>query len=254
MPAEQKNDSERLSKAMYTELSKQEREQMVLNIAGSDDIDYIIKKLMQLEATLGGKRAKAEEAKAAGNEKEFYKDTLMEDIRDIKGSLKEWHNQKSSRVPSDVTKKYKIKKELINDVRDVRGNHEALKKIIDNSSKNKKNPLGPEEKKKWDKILIKFEGIIEDIQNELDGKEAAPVGGDPKSDNYIFEGKKQGRGQDSDSDEGYGDGDRDAEMGDLGKAKAKEWSGREAKLDEDLQDINGVLDEIAEMAQGNFIG
>jgi hypothetical protein len=43
-------------------------------------------------------------------------------------------------------------------------------------------------------------------------------------------------------------------MGDLGKAKAKEWSGREAKLDEDLQDINGVLDEIAEMAEGNFIG
>jgi hypothetical protein len=64
---------------------------MVLNIAGSDDLDWIIKKLMQLEASLGGKRAQQEEAKASGSEKEFLADQLHKDIKDIKGNLQHWH-------------------------------------------------------------------------------------------------------------------------------------------------------------------
>ena len=137
------------------------------------------------------------------------------------------------------------------DLKDCRCSHDSLKKLIQNSSKNKKKPLTPQEEKKWDKIIKKYDTIIEDLQNELDGKD--PVSRkDQKSDNYILEGKNGNKYHDDSSDGGYGDGDRDNEMGDLAKGKQKEWDEREARLDDDLRDINGVLDEIKDMALGIF--
>ena len=43
------------------------------------------------------------------------------------------------------------------DLKDCRCSHDSLKKLIQNSSKNKKKPLTPQEEKKWDKIIKKYD-------------------------------------------------------------------------------------------------
>lgn len=217
-------------------------------IAGSNDIDYIIRKLQEIEERLGGTKKTGKDKNA--DEFESTKTQVLELIYQIRGKMNELQKKKDNGKfrAADMAR---LRIEIQDQVKSVNDLVESLKRTLKTVQKNDKIPGFEKEAKA--KLVAKIEGVYLDLRDEIQGKTIVDRE-DPFQKNkqidadnrkLVFEasgfGGTRTRGQDFRTELGQLHEDENK--------KLDEWKLKDKQLDDKLEDINVLLDQIKEQAE-----
>lgn len=205
------------------------------SIAGSNDIKYIIKKLLDLEERLGGTQKQATGAKL--DEFEANCRRITENIYSIRSKQNELVKKKDKKGfrQVDLTR-LKIE---IND--GMRATHELLDSLKRILKSQKNNPKIPEfEKTSKAQLVAKLESLYQDMRDELEGKEVRDqtVDYDRKdaADKKLLFGNTPTRGDDFryQADQLHEDEEK----------QLQRWREMDQEMDNRLDDVIVLLDQI----------
>ena len=219
-----------------------------MSIAGSNDIDYIISKLAEIEEKLGGKK---KQKKGDGGSDEFdnSKTQVLENIYEIRGKMNEMQKKKDVQKfrAADMAR---LRIEIQDQMKSTHDLIESLKRTLKAVQKNPKIPEFEKENKA--KLVLKLENLYQDMRDEIQGKTV--VDRDNPIEVNANQEKRDRRelfGPPNTGSRSRGDDFR-TELGQLHEDedhKLQEWKKFDEKLDNKLEDINVLLDQIKDQAE-----
>lgn len=214
-----------------------------MSIGACNDINYILRRLMEIEERLGGSQKLAE---AKGDEFDKIRSTVLEKIYSVRGKMNEMAKKKQSGKArtADIVR---LRMEIQDDMGSSDQLLQSLKKILKNQQKNPK--ITQVEKDRKAELTAKLDSLYMDIRDEIEGKEVGKRERDiqeqknkeKEDQTMVFAGAKtKTREQDFRYEMSQLHQDEDE--------KLKEWKLFDQRLDGKLDDINILLDEIKEQA------
>ena len=213
-----------------------------MSIGACNDINFIIRRLLEVEEKLGGKK-KLEEGK--GDEFDRIRTTILENIHTIRQRQNELTKKKDA-GKSRTADLVRLRIEIQETMRSTDGLIEALKKILKTQQKNPK--IMQAEKDSKAQLCAKLETLYQDMRDEIEGKEVG------KRERQIEEMKDKEQADKADLT-GFGGVSRAQDFRHELKQlhededqKLKEWREFDNKLDSKLEDINILLDNIKDQA------
>lgn len=243
------SQADTIRKGIRSEMNKKEQDELLLNISGSTDIEFIIRKLTDLEKAQGGKRKEQMRAQKGGNELDYLKGELSDMVEEIKGKVQQWNTFKGKKDAQSISKRYTQQRDVQTGIKEANSKIKSFELMLNRQAKDKK--INDAQNNKWKGILNIYKSILGDFQDEIDGKDNVKEKGS-KTDNYVFTGAKKTKADDDGEDDyniynkdDYGS--EDEKDGDI-IAKRAEWKQKQVKIDDMLEGVNGILDEINDLA------
>lgn len=215
-----------------------------MSIGACKDINFIIRRLLEIEEKLGGTKKLAE---SKGDEFDRIRNTILETIHRVRGKMNELAKKKDA-GKARTADLVRLRIEIQEDMKSTDTLLESLKRILKSQLKNPK--LTQAEKDSKSQLCAKLESLYQDMRDEIEGKEVG------KREREIEEMKQKEKEDRDMITGGFGGVSRGQdfrhEMQQLHEdedQKLKEWRAFDAKLDNKLDDINILLDQIKEQAQ-----
>lgn len=216
-----------------------------MSIGACNDINFIIRRLLELEEKLGGQKKLAE---SKGDEFDRIRTTVLENIHRVRGRMNELAKKKDA-GKSRTADLVRIRLEIQEDMKSTDALLESLKKILKSQQKNPK--ITQAEKDSKAQLCVKLESLYQDMRDEIEGKEVG------RREKQIEEMKQR---EQEDKDMIVGGGMRGGvsrgqdfryemqQLHDDEDQKLKEWRAFDERLDNKLDDINVLLDNIRDQA------